>query len=354
MVPAIVFTAQQPATLRKRPIKSLVGMQIKLIAESFKELASTDQLPDALADHLIPGASSVAATGAFGHVLLQQIQHNGIYIRLQHFWLNRGCTVVLQEDEPLLKLRFHLNNHIQYHIEGLGNLVFYEQGYNLLYIPFRNSRLHFQHAGTYFSVDIHYPVQMLSQQLPPLVLMNDFEKKVLHQQPAMLAPVNQVASRSLLTHVHQLVQASKRFNSTLYNRSVSLLTLCLENISEHPVWEPVTLSMQEAQAVYQARTSMEAELKKDWTLKDLTQLTGLNDYKLKTGFQQLYHSTPADYLRDVRMEKAWQLLSGKRYSVSQVADEVGYTNLSAFSKAFKKYYRITARERSKENDPPVL
>ena len=49
------------------------------------------------------------------------------------------------------------------------------------------------------------------------------------------------------------------------------------------------------------------------------------------------------------MEKAWQLLSGKKYSVSQVAEEVGYTNLSAFSKAFKKYYNITARERSKEN-----
>ena len=53
--------------------------------------------------------------------------------------------------------------------------------------------------------------------------------------------------------------------------------------------------------------------------------------------------------RDVRMEKAWQLLSGKKFSVSQVAEEVGYTNLSAFSKAFKKYYNITARERSKEN-----
>jgi len=49
------------------------------------------------------------------------------------------------------------------------------------------------------------------------------------------------------------------------------------------------------------------------------------------------------------MEKAWQLLSGKRYSVSQVAEAVGYTNLSAFSKAFKKYYHITARERSKEH-----
>lgn len=324
-------------------------MQIKLIADNYKDLAFSDQLPEAAGNYLIPGASAMAASGVFGHILFQQIQSNGILIRIQHFLLNRGCTFTMMESEPLLKLRFHLGNHIQYHIEGLGNLVFYEQGYNLLHIPYQNNHLHFQHAGVYVSVDIHYPVYTLSQKLPPLVLMNDFQKKVLHQQPAMLVPVNQVANRTLLTQVHQLMQAAQRPGGSLYTRSMALLALCIENISEHPVWEPVTLSMQEAQAIYQARTKMEKELKQEWTMKELIELTGLNDYKLKTGFQQLYQSSPAEYLRDIRMEKAWQLLSGKKHTVSQVAREVGYTNLSAFSKAFKKYYHITARQRTKEH-----
>lgn len=323
-------------------------MQIKLIADNNKELAFTDQLPNALDEYLVQGASSVYTSGSFGHVLFQQFQSNGILIRLQHFLLNRSCTFIMQEEEPMLKLRFHLTNHIQYHIEGLGNIVFYEQGYNLLYIPFQNYRLNFQHAGVYFTIDVHYPAYTLCQKLPPLVLMNDFQKKVIHQQPAMLVPVNQVASRTLLTQVNQLINAGKRSTASVHSRSMALLTLCLEYISEHPVWEPVTLSMPDAQAVYTARIKMEENIKQEWTLKELTQLTGLNDYKLKTGFHQLYHSSPADYLRDIRMEKAWQLLSGKKYSVSQVAEEVGYTNLSAFSKAFKKYYNITARERSKE------
>jgi AraC-like DNA-binding protein len=328
--------------------KILVGMQIKLIADNYKELAFTDQLPDTVASYLIPGASSVTASGDFGYVLFQQLQSDGIYIRFQHFLMKRACTFTMQEFEPLLKLRFHLINHIQYHIEGLGNLVFYEQGFNLLYFPFQNHRIHFQHAGVYFSIDIHYPIYVLSQKLPPLVLMNDFQKKVIHQQPAMLTPVNQVANRPLLAQVHQLMQAGKRPEASLHARSLDILISSLENISEQPIWEPVTLSMPEAQAIYRARTKMVEDIKQDWTLKELTQFTGLNDYKLKTGFQQLYQSSPADYLRDVRMEKAWQLLSGKKFSVSQVADEVGYTNLSAFSKAFKKYFNITARERSKE------
>jgi AraC-like DNA-binding protein len=333
----------------KWPLKFLAGMQIKLIADTNKELVFTDQIPEAMTSYLVPGASAVAASGDFGIVLLQQLQSEGINTRLQHFLLNRGCTFTMQEMEPLLKLRFHLINHIQYHIEGLGNVVFFEQGYNLLYIPFQNHRIHFQSAGIYFSIDIHFPAYVLSQKLPPLVLMNDFHKKVLHQQPAMLTPVNQVANRPILAQVHQLMQVGKRSSSLLYPRSFELLALCITNISEHPVWEPVTLSMPEAQAIYLARTKMEEGLKQEWTIKELTRVTGLNDYKLKTGFQQLYQSSPADYLRDIRMEKAWHLLSGKKYSVSQVAEQVGYTNLSAFSKAFKKYYNITARQRSKEN-----
>jgi AraC-like DNA-binding protein len=322
-------------------------MQIKLIADNYKELAFTDQLPNVLTNYLVPGASSVTASGDFGQVLFQQLQGDGIFIRLQHFLMNRACTFTMQECEPLMKLRFHLLNHIQYHMEGLGNLVFYEQGYNLLYFPFENHRVHFQSAGVYFSIDIHYPVDVLSQSLPPLVLMNDFEKKVIHQQSALLTPVNQVANRSLLQQVYQLMQSGKRSPEYLHARSLAVLIACLKNISEQPIWEPVNLSMPEAQAIYQAKRRMQEDLKHDWTLKELIQLTGLNDYKLKTGFQQLYRSSPADYLRDVRMEKAWHLLSGKKYSVSQVAEEVGYTNLSAFSKAFKKYYSITARERSK-------
>jgi transcriptional regulator GlxA family with amidase domain len=49
--------------------------------------------------------------------------------------------------------------------------------------------------------------------------------------------------------------------------------------------------------------------------------------------------TPFDYVRERRLDEAFQLLKGKRYSVSDVALLVGYEDLSAFSKAFKKKFR---------------
>lgn len=52
-------------------------------------------------------------------------------------------------------------------------------------------------------------------------------------------------------------------------------------------------------------------------------------------FQQVYGTTPRQYLRDLRIEKAKELLK-KGYSVTRVCFDVGYESLPTFSKVFKR------------------
>lgn len=44
------------------------------------------------------------------------------------------------------------------------------------------------------------------------------------------------------------------------------------------------------------------------SLLELSRLIGLNDYKLKTGFKEMYGTTVFGYLREQRLEKAYRLL----------------------------------------------
>ncbi len=44
------------------------------------------------------------------------------------------------------------------------------------------------------------------------------------------------------------------------------------------------------------------------------------------------------HLADLRMEKARQMLGTSRYTVSEVAHEVGYKNAHHFTAAFKKKF----------------
>ena len=51
-----------------------------------------------------------------------------------------------------------------------------------------------------------------------------------------------------------------------------------------------------------------------------------------------------DYIRTLRLKKAATLLSERFGSVSDVAYEVGFTNLSYFSKCFKEHFGKTPSE----------
>ncbi|VEP17253.1 Regulatory protein PchR (fragment) [Hyella patelloides LEGE 07179] len=76
------------------------------------------------------------------------------------------------------------------------------------------------------------------------------------------------------------------------------------------------------------------------SLLKLAQQVGLNDYKLKRGFKQLFGTTVFGYLHDYRMQQAYQLLEVEELNITEVSLQVGYNSLSSFNRAFKKKFGI--------------
>jgi len=76
------------------------------------------------------------------------------------------------------------------------------------------------------------------------------------------------------------------------------------------------------------------------TICELSKLVGLNEYKLKNGFREMFGKTIYEYVRELRMRSAKDLLEDDNLSISQVAYKVGYINTSHFARAFKKEYGL--------------
>ena len=70
------------------------------------------------------------------------------------------------------------------------------------------------------------------------------------------------------------------------------------------------------------------------TLEMLGQEVGCSPFYLSRIFSREVGLTIPQYLRNVRMERAAELLRSGRYNVTEAATEVGYSSLSHFSKAF--------------------
>jgi AraC-like DNA-binding protein len=70
------------------------------------------------------------------------------------------------------------------------------------------------------------------------------------------------------------------------------------------------------------------------TLEALGQEVGCSPFYLSRSFSREVGLTIPQYLRNLRMERAAELLRSGRYNVTEAATEVGYSSLSHFSKAF--------------------
>ena len=90
----------------------------------------------------------------------------------------------------------------------------------------------------------------------------------------------------------------------------------------------------------EAKSIVENNLARPYSLKTLAHKVGLNDFKLKRGFKELFGFTVFGYLRELRMLKAKKLLLAEKDSVTDVSGEVGYQHPHHFSTAFKKRFGI--------------
>lgn len=70
------------------------------------------------------------------------------------------------------------------------------------------------------------------------------------------------------------------------------------------------------------------------TLEQLGQEVGCSPFYLSRSFSREVGLTIPQFLRNLRMERAAELLRSGRYNVTEAAIEVGYSSLSHFSKAF--------------------
>lgn len=82
----------------------------------------------------------------------------------------------------------------------------------------------------------------------------------------------------------------------------------------------------------------------DLSVADLAQLSGRSLTSFNRDFKACYDATPKQWLLEKRMAFAHELLSESKKSVTDVALELGYENVSHFIRAFKNIYGITPKQ----------
>jgi AraC-like DNA-binding protein len=84
----------------------------------------------------------------------------------------------------------------------------------------------------------------------------------------------------------------------------------------------------------------------------LADRAGINEFKLKLGFRELFQTSPYQYRLHLCLEKAKRLLEDTDDTIDQIASKVGFRTYNGFSTAFKKVYRMAPTDY--RNRPVVI
>ncbi|MDB5089892.1 MAG: AraC-type DNA-binding protein [Mucilaginibacter sp.] len=76
-------------------------------------------------------------------------------------------------------------------------------------------------------------------------------------------------------------------------------------------------------------------------LDDIATQACMNKFHFLANFKALYGLTPHQYIINLRLQKAYQLLKEQHYSVSRVCYTVGFESLQSFSSLFRRRFKIS-------------
>lgn len=90
------------------------------------------------------------------------------------------------------------------------------------------------------------------------------------------------------------------------------------------------------------------DLKKGWTIEKMAEITELSVPHFQKLFKTETGLPPITHLRDLRLEKARQLLEESFHQINQIGREVGMPNESHFTRDFKKKFGTTPTQYRKQ------
>jgi AraC-like DNA-binding protein len=104
-----------------------------------------------------------------------------------------------------------------------------------------------------------------------------------------------------------------------------------------------TLSQADMEAIKDVSELIRNYPEIQYSLRYLSKKSGLSPFKLQEGFKIMHNRTVTDFIRNVRVEAAENLIRTSELNISEIVYTIGLTSRSYFSKIFKAKYNCSPK-----------
>jgi len=267
-------------------------------------------------------------------------------MQLTEFFLTASKPFHLVDDEikETAESVFVLDGHSESHFQNLSSALGLNKNHHNFQYNDQFGGEHVIHSPAFHALTITYDLHFLKQLLQAVDdgNMGQLANSV-HAKKAYLPASRGMSFQNRTMEVIGTIRQCPFQGVTRYlfleSKMMELFVLQMEQAQiadkckEDNAWSPA-----DKDKLHEVKQYIENAYLDEFNLKDLTYKFGLNEFKLKKGYKQLFQSTVFGHVHQLRMQRAKKLLERKTMNVSEAAFFIGYNNVSSFCTEFKKRF----------------
>lgn len=267
-------------------------------------------------------------------------------INISHSIIDYHATgkLIAKNDTEYVRLHFGLQGSYDfsfaqldsnYSLSGHHNNIMYSDGLDL---EIYNKSNKIETFGINFSTDTFIAIGQNGND--PL---KRFTEKVINKKSTILSPIWKTNNLKIQEVINEIISCNyegELKNLFLLSKSIELLVLQAHQHEKEPARLYIKSEI-DKQKLIEAKELLTSKIHNPPTIVELAKLIGINEYKLKRGFKELFGTTVFGYIHTIRMSMARRLLLGTDKSAKEIAYETGYSSPQHFSNAFKKKFGVT-------------
>ncbi len=226
--------------------------------------------------------------------------------------------------------------------KGICRGLFFKKGAINTILP-KQRRIH--------SIDISFHKPVIRKLLSSLPTTDDAREKI---KSFLTSQENVVFKSQIPVHIYQTLHAItdtvSKSNEHPITQKLQLLSQALtlvkevalstEDLLDHSI-KQVYLTSQDIPKLLQAKEYIDNNISTPTTLKELSKIVCLNEFKLKKGFKEQFNTTVHNYIVEQRLCTSCILLKDKTCPISEIAYAIGYQCPSKYIHSFRKKYGVT-------------
>lgn len=280
----------------------------------------------------------------------------GIFISHSKIDYHEFGSMQAVNDSEYVRLHFGLSGSYEfsfaqlnrsYALSGHHNNIMYSKG---LELEILNTSKHIESFGINFSKKAFLKIGQNGNEV-----LKRFSEKVLKGENSILSPYWKTTNLYMQQVIQEIINCpySEDLQQLfLLSKSIELLVLQAKLYEEEQV-DLFIKTEKDRKKFIEAKELLSTKLDDPPTIIELSKIMGINEYKLKRGFKELFGTTIFGYIHAQRMELAKKLLLGSSKSAKEIAYETGYSSPQHFSTAFKKTFGVTPNSVRKNPDSAI-